>query len=527
MRAFLVLLGCLLGCTGLADAAESPLPDLLFHAAGGWGGFGRLVHDSAANRYRLVDGRVNAYVVDGDRIRARHPDERSGTGGNPQRVVGLTGRLYGATAYARILEFDAITGAVLNTHALGAFRYGGGAQPAIYASDKALLVLDRQRVLALDPQLKIVGELRLGNDVGHRMETSPVQVGAQLHSLVIDNRRPAANCVGECAPVVIRHAVIDFSQPSDVRISSRAEVLQEITVPSRRAVDVAAGGWLIASHDYTHDAPVLEWRSFEQLAIAAARLRLDAGSRIEAATEAAPFWLVVSTQGGERHLARVEVSGKTLTLRKYPLGWHAGTAPRFSIAADRDARIYLAANHQLAVYETKDGTPRLRLQQQFVSAATGASQLQLEGLTPVTLPPPHRVVDRARLAATLAKRYWNAADQLAIEAEIDKLTTSDGWAIAVFTELARNRALSYHGGVHHAARALQKFGPAATAAVPVLVAATMEGAAIRGDVLAAVIPALRSIDPRGDAVRDMLPDCIRRTYVCEHVGKEILRGLRD
>ena len=55
----------------------------------------------------------------------------------------------------------------------------------------------------------------------------------------------------------------------------------------------------------------------------------------------------------------------------------------------------------------------------------------------------------------------------------------------------------------------------------------MEGAAIRGDVLAAVIPALRSIDPRGDAVRDMLPDCIRRTYVCEHVGKEILRGLRD
>jgi hypothetical protein len=42
----------------------------------------------------------------------------------------------------------------------------------------------------------------------------------------------------------------------------------------------------------------------------------------------------------------------------------------------------------------------------------------------------------------------------------------------------------------------------------------MDGAAIRDDVLAAVTPTLRSIDALGDTVRDMLPDCIRKTYVC-------------
>lgn len=284
---------------------------------------------------------------------------------------------------------------------------------------------------------------------------------------------------------------------------------------------------MLARHDFQHETITLEWRGFGQLAEAKARLRLEAGTRIEAGTQSAPFWLVLSTKDGGHHLARVDLNGPALPIRKVPLGWLTGSAFTFGVATDRDERVYLTANHQLAVYDTKGAEPRLRLQQNFVSAASGASQLQLQGVLPVKLAPARLKIDRGRLEAILGKRFWSDTDQLAIEAEIDKLTAADTWAIALFTDLARDRTHFFRGGVLYAARALEKFGPDAAAAVPALVAATMEGSSIRGDVLAAVTPAIRKIDPRGEAVRQMLPDCIRKTYVCEHVGKEILRGLSN
>lgn len=529
MRVLFAVLGCLLSMGAKGGENGDGLPDLLFHESGGSGGFGRLSFDATTNRYLLLDGRVHAYVVDAGSIRLMRPDDRSRTMGNPRQVVALGGRLFGGNAYSRILEFDTVTGVVLNTYPLGDFSYSGGVQPGLYASERAMLVLDGQRVLALGPELQRLGEQQLSTHAGREPDpASFIQAGEQLHALTVDNPNVRADCPGGCnLAAIIRHTTVDFSQAADIRVSSREETLKKPLDFSHRAVDVAGGGWLVARRDLKNEALALEWRSFGQLAEANSQLWLDAGTRIEAATQSAPFWLVLSTKDGEHQLAHVNVNGPAITIRKFPLGWLAGSVSNFGIVADRDARIYVTANHKLAVYEPKGSELRLRLQQDFGSEVSGASQLQLLGIVPVKLAPARLKVDRVRLEDLLAKRYWDDADQRAIEAEIDKITAEDTWTIALFTDLARSRTHSYLGGVLHAARALEKFGPAAAAAVPALVAATMEGSSIRSDILAKVIPAVRKIDPRGQIVRQMLPDCIRKTYVCEHVGRAILRGISN
>lgn len=229
MRALFVVLGCLLSLCGFAQGGGDALPDLLFREGGGFGGFGRLAFDEAANRYRLVDGRVHAYVVDGSAIRLMRPDEGGGTMGNPRQVVALDGRLFGANAYSRILEFDAVTGAILNAYPLGAFGYSGGVQPSLYAPERALLVLDGQRALALGPRLQRLGEQQLRAAIGHKAgPASFIQVGAQLHALTVDNPNIAEECARGCnLQIVIRHTTVDFSRPSEIRISSREQTLTE------------------------------------------------------------------------------------------------------------------------------------------------------------------------------------------------------------------------------------------------------------------------------------------------------------
>lgn len=510
--------------------ADATFPDLLFRANSGFGGFGRLVYSEATKRYQLLDGRLNTYVVDGQQIRLMRPDEGGGTMANPASIVALDGKIFGNSAYGQIHELDAVTGALGDKFSHAPFNYGGsGSSAALFASKKSLLVLDGLKLIALDSRLKKLGEKTLGEQQRHvRLSPDFIQLGDTLHDVVIDNPNTYTDCAGGCQlPTVIRHTSIDFSDPAALKVTSHEETIKEQQHITHKAVDGTRNGWFLVKTSFGKTPPVLAFHPFASLSKPTAELTLPEGATIAAVTKSTPLWIVLEQKkdGGGPRLGRVDWKGEKLELSTIALEWLKGSSHSFAIGTDEAGRLYLAANHQLAVYETS-AVPRLLLQQDFVNA-NGASQLQLDSLLAVFLPKTAVTADRSRLERILAKDYWNDADHLAIQAELEKLKPADTWAIPLFTELLKKRQQSYNGGLGYAAKALGQFGAAAVAAVPALIYSTMEGSAIRGDALPVVKSAVVKIDPQGTATRAMLPECIKKTYVCEHVGKEILSGTQS
>ncbi|MBI3555595.1 MAG: PQQ-like beta-propeller repeat protein [Deltaproteobacteria bacterium] len=511
---------------GLGNAAEPALPDLLFLTGSSFGGYGRLVFSESAGRYQLLDGRIITHVVDGQQIRLMRADEGGGSMANPTKVVALDGKLFGNSTYGQLNELDPVTGAIGEKYSIGPFGFGAsGSTAALFASDKALLIFERGKLIALDSRLKKLGEKSLEQAPRHVM-LSPefAQEGDKLHNVVIDNPNAYTHCAGGCNfPTVIRHMRVDFSNPADIRITSHEEPVEKPPFHALRVVvDSGHQGWFMVKTSFGASPPAVAFHSFSRLAVPAAEIALPEGASVAAATQTAPFWLVLEQRNSGPRLARVSWNGKELTLSTFDLDWLKGSSHTFALASDAD-RLYVAAGHQLAVYDASAATPRLIVQQDFVSPF-GSSQFQIGSLLPVSLARPSLAANRTRLETELAKDNWHDRDHLAIQAEIDKLKPSDTWAIALFTELLKKRQQSYHGGIGYAVKALTKFGTAAAAAVPNLIYSAIEGSAIRGDALALVIAAIAKIDPQGSATRAMLPDCIKKTYVCEHVGKKVLAG---
>lgn len=174
---------------GLGNAAEPALPDLLFLTGSSFGGYGRLVFSESAGRYQLLDGRIITHVVDGQQIRLMRADEGGGSMANPTKVVALDGKLFGNSTYGQLNELDPVTGAIGEKYSIGPFGFGAsGSTAALFASDKALLIFERGKLIALDSRLKKLGEKSLEQAPRHVM-LSPefAQEGDKLHNVVIDN----------------------------------------------------------------------------------------------------------------------------------------------------------------------------------------------------------------------------------------------------------------------------------------------------------------------------------------------------
>jgi hypothetical protein len=508
-----------------AIAQTKPLPDILFLAQNSFGGYGRL-SPSSDGRYHLLDGRINTYVVDGNSIRLMRPDEGGGSMANPRKLAILEGKIFSASAYGQINQLDPVTGALLAKFNYTDFAFGGsGAEPALYSSAKALLVMEGQQIIALDSSLKKMGVTKLDATPKHvRLSSDFIQDGERLFSLAVDNPNTYTSCVDQCNfPTVIRQTTIDFSQPNAITAKTHEQEIKEQEYFAHKAVDGSARAWLLAKQKIGKPGITFQWRLFDSLAKVEAELSLPEDHSIEAITKTNPFWLVLKTKT-EHKLARIQWDGKKLSLTSLPLPWLKGTSFSFKIA-EKAGLLYLTANHQLAVYDSSKAIPSLLLQQDFLNPANGSGQLQFADLFIADLPAASFRIDRERLISTLKKDYWDDKDQLAIAAEVEKLAAKDTWAIPIFTELLKNRNQSYRGGIQYSVKALEKFGPAAESAMPALLYATMEGSAIRGDAMNAVIPAIKAIDPSGKIVRALLPECIKKTYVCEHVGKQILKEI--
>lgn len=522
--AFLPVLFLLLA----ANAQAAALPDLLFITGMHFGGFGRLIYSEQSKRYQLLDGRINTYVVDGSKIRLMRPDEGGGNMANPQKIVVLSGRIFGSSTFGQVNRFDPVNGALVDKFTYSDFSFSGGYQLPIYATSSALLVLKDSQITALDSDLKKIGEVKLEEKIRHvRLSPNFIQSGDRLYAIEIDNPNTYTSCARDCNfPTVIRQTTIDFSNPKAIKVDSKDVALPKDLHPlfSNASVDRENSGWLVTEVNFK-TGPKLSWRSFAQPVNPKAELKLPEGTSIAAITKTAPFWLVLQKQKEAPSLASLTLTGDKLNLTAYPMPWLKGSYFNFTLFSAA-GNLFVAANHQLAVYELAKAEPKLIHQQDFTDA-NGSGALQFSELLLGELTPAEIKTDKARLEAILKKDYWSATDQLAISAEIEKLQPADSWAIPLFAALLKNRQQSYRGGVLYSTQALAKFGPAALSTVPDLVYATMEGSSIRGDLLAPVAAAIAKIDPKGVAVKEMLPQCIAKTYVCEHVGKRILSALPE
>lgn len=512
----------------ISQSMAGELPnDILFTTNSGFGGFGRLNYDPSSGCYRLVDGRIFTYVVDGNSIRLMRPEESGGSMANPTKIVVLHRKIFTSSAYGQVNEINPATGEFSAKFAYNKFVYGGGgSELAMYASSSALALLQGNRILLLSDGLNKVGEIALEEKVRHvRLSREYVQEEAKLYSVEIDRPNTYMDCQGSCrVPDKIRQTTIDFSNPSAVKVENHEEIISTQDFYPHKAVDGKRKGWLIVHKKYNQDKTVLAWHPFEHLASPRAELVLPENTNILAMTKTRPFVLVL--QGGNSYdLGIVELAGEKLKLERFPMPWLKGSSFSFGVQTDSENRIYVTANHQLAVYKLSPGGLERLLQQDFVSPSNGAGQFQFENVIPADLPEFKLSVNRGRLEALLHKDYWDERDHLAIQAEIEKIAPQDKWAIPLFTELLGKRSQSYRGGIVYSAAALAKFGPGAQSAVPALISSTMEGSAIRGDALAAVKPAIAKIDPKGTATREFLPACIAKSYVCDYVGKQIMEAL--
>lgn len=494
--------------TPLALAAD--LPDLLFLSPTHFGGHGRLTFQSG--RYHLVDGRINSYVVDGSSIRQMRPDEGGGNMANPTQMAVLSGKLFVNSSFNRVSELDPATGKILNSY--GKFEYrGSGGAPAMFGSDKALLLLEGTKLTALSPGLKKISEKEIPQQTRHvRLSPDFIQDGTKLYGLEIDNPNTYTECAGGCnLDTVIRQTTIDFTNPLDLKIETKQEKIEKQVLISNKIIDGQNQGWFLVLFAHKANQSILEWRPFAKLATPALRLPLPEGERILAVTKTAPLWMVLSGKEGNR-LVQVNKDKK---LSSFPLPWVKGSIPSFSLS-QADGKLYIAAGHQLAIYEGG----KLLHQQDFVSAV-GSGEFQMEQLLPVSLPKTEQKVDRARMEALAKKDYWGDTDRLGFSAEVEKLTPADTWAIDLLIALLQNRAISFHGGPVLAAKGLEKFGAAAERAVPALIYSTMEGSAIRGDTMEIAKRVVPQLDPSGKARAAIKADCIKKSYVCEHVLKNI------
>ena len=520
MRVFIASLGLFFAL----QAHAVDLPDLLFRTGTGVGGYGRLSYDAGKNQYQLIDGRLTAYVVDGQKIRPMRADEGGGMMANPVQLVVLDGKIFANSTYGQILRLDPATGGVLETFSATPFGYGGsGSAAPMFGTDKALVILHGTRLISISHELKKIAEKDIPQQQRHvRFTSSYIQEGSKLYDIEFDNPSTYRDCVGDCdTSIYLRQTVIDLSNASDIKIESREEKTKEEERPAHKVVDGKGRGWFFVNYPRRDGRWSVSWRSFDRLAEAAATTRLEPEERVLAATTTAPTWMITQSKPGFQ-LRKAEKK-KDIALSTFPLSWVKGSSPGFTLRQD-GRFLYLASDYQLAVYDVSASVPKLLLQQDFVSL-TGSGQFQMSELTPAVLPKARLKTDRSRLELLLKKDYFDDNDRLALHAEIEKLGASDTWAVDLFTALLKKRSVSYQGGAAYAIAALAKLGPVAESAVPDLVNACMEGSAIRGDVLAHVKTAIPKIDPSGKAVRAMLPACIKRNYVCEHVGKTLLEGL--
>lgn len=513
--AVLLLAGTTLAYASDTEFRRVAMPDILVRDSRALGGVARLTYNTDSRTYALADGRVTPYVVDGNSIRAMRPDEGGGSMAVATGLAAVDGSVFAQVgSYNTILKLAA-DGSVTASVSYGTFEYGGQTATDFTAHGKYIYVSQYDgTLLALDSNLQKVGSIKTEHLIANF-----VIDGDRLYAFNAQLPGP------DMGPVYsITAVVVNIADPAHMQVE-RDESLRVTELPGYmpfQAIDAVGKGWLTASgNSRGHGEMVLEWRSFDKPDVVATQMAMP--GRIKAMTTSAPVLAVIENNNA-LSLVKVEGNASGLALSE-PLDLNLD-ASRHVIVHQQGDWLYVMSGSRLHVADVAN-RPVMLLTQNF-KTSTGEDMLDAADFTLASgLPPISTAASPVRIKALLSKSYLDDREQTELEVLMNKLTASDTWAVEPLTD-----ALKREGGNQYTVRPLAMIGLAhmgqpAASAVPVLLNATMDGAAVLGDMLPKVTAALAVIDPQGDAVVKALPAFVSSHYEAgaKMVAAEILAAL--
>lgn len=443
-------------------------PDIVFQSAFGFRGFGRLSYSASKNGYELIDGRINAFVIDGKTVRQMRSNERGGSMANPDSIVILNDKIFGTTPYSQILEFDSRSGQPNGSYVFDSVQFSGGHQPGLFASKESLLVLREPDLFSIGSDLKLIKKIKVDQKPKHiSLGFDFIQKGSRLYSIAVDNPNTYTDCAGGCNfPQVIRQTVVDFTDPKNIDVSSIEEKYPgEPNFHMGSNLAILNDGWILPQIDFKTRKHVLEYHPFKSLAKATSKIDLPADTEIVAMTRVEPIYFISKT-AQKYQLTTLKFKENNLTLKSFDLDWLKGSSPSFNLKVLGN-HLVVTADYQLAVYDISGSEPNRILQQNF-TGPNGSGLIHFGKLELGHLEATPGKPDKTRVSTIVSKEYWDNTDQMALASDIENLKSEDKWAIPLFVEVVKKKTSWHNGGMTYSLMALTKFGPDAIEALPYL-----------------------------------------------------------
>ncbi len=512
---------------GISPAsATEPLPDIFFYSGNSMGGIGRLAYNPVTQTYTLANGLITPFVVEQaaeGSIRAMRPDESGGAMAEPSALVAVGSTVTAMVApYNTLLKLGA-NGEIIEQAQFGSFIYQGANSRALQTHNGNLFfALNDGTIMAYDTNFKQLGSIK-PEQLGWASAGFQI-MGDKLYAFGANDPRPAMECAGpgKCGSPYVVAVVIDISNPAAMKIE-RDEQLPVASVPdyiTHHGIDAQQQGWLLVNGNY-NGGQQLEWRSMNKPAEIAATLSLT-GKKVVALTATAPFYAVIESDEGVT-LQSIMFTDNILSLGAPAyLQLKAGHAVGLQRS---DNNIFVTSGSQLRVVDVS-ANPRIAHMQDFIGSA--GDMFSFKVFTPVRgLPPAATGANKARIEALLALTYWDDNKQMELENQLSRLTAEDTWALPLLIEKLSQRGGSNQTIHPYLIKGLAGMGAGAVPAIPALLNASMEGAAINGTMALLIAEAIRFIDPVGDETLKAIPAFVSSNYEpgAKHVVRDVLARL--
>lgn len=506
------------------SSGSSGLPGLVILGKESLEGIGLLIYSNERRRYELKEGYIHTYFVEGSSFREGKRGGDSGSLAVPSSIQLRDGRFFVMFPSYNSLAMLDPNFSLIRKGQFGPFDYAGSASRHMSMSGDTLYFFKDGSLIAWSEELVEIGRLSLGE----RGDLNQfIIAGDRLYFLLTVDTRPAVDSLGRRpgGEAYILAGVIDITSPAHM-----VPHLEKVTtwLPEGSlilyGVDPRNQQWwtLGMRRDGSAMSQQMEIRQIGAMEQIVAK---GETVPIVGMTSISPFWAVVD-KGRGLFLISLRVDGHSIAFGDpVDLGLQSAGNPFETVKVKRNGdRLFIVKDYHLRVVNVA-GSPRVELSQDFQD--DHGIQFTIEDFDFGAAPPGiSSGVNRERLSELLHLEYFANDNIRLLRHLIEQLTPRDEWAVAPLTDALRK------GGsvtvVHPIlAEGLGNIGPAAQSAIPALLDASMQGAAIRGDYAGSLVKAIKKIDPSGKKVIPELALFEKSHYTpgARHIAQEILSQL--